>query len=150
MNAAPEKPIKIEVLSSPAHLPVVRTAVEKLCRMIGFDEDVSGAVVLSVDEALTNIIKHAYHGAEDQPIEIELRPLPAGPAKGLQILIRDYGRQVDPAEIRSRDLKDVRPGGLGVHIMNECMDCVDFEPADGGGTLLTMTKKLSTRQEASK
>ena len=38
------------------------------------------------------------------------------------------------------DLADIRPGGLGVHIMTECMDSVEFAPADGGGTLLTMTK----------
>ena len=44
---------------------------------------------------------------------------------------------------RGRDLDDVRPGGLGVHIMTSCMDCLEFRQAEGGGTILTMVKRLS-------
>ena len=52
---------------------------------------------------------------------------------------REY---VDPSDIKPRDLDDVRPGGLGVHIIVECMDEVTYSPRDGGGTVLTMVKNL--------
>ena len=58
-------------------------------------------------------------------------------------LLRDYGKVVDPAEICSRDLEDVRPGGLGVHIIKECMDSMEYCPAEGGGTVLILTKALA-------
>lgn len=150
MITTPGKSIRLSIFSVPAHLPVVRAAVERACREVGFDEEVTGSVVLSVDEALANIIRHAYRGADDQKIEIELVPLGSQNVEGLRISLRDYGRHVDPSKIKSRDLQDVRPGGLGVHIIKKCMDSVQFEPADGGGTLLTMVKRLNAPQEANK
>ena len=135
--------VRLSICSTPAHLGIVRAALEKMCEAVGFDPETTGQVVLSADEALANIIRHAYKGDSHWSIEIELAPLPggAGPA-GLRIRIRDYGDWVDPSQIRSRDLADVRPGGLGVHIMSQCMDALDYAPAEGGGTVLTMTKEL--------
>jgi anti-sigma regulatory factor (Ser/Thr protein kinase) len=134
-------PVKLSIRSTPTHLPIVRGAVERLCQDLGFGEDCTARIVLSIDEALANVIRHAYDGAPDQPIEIELSVL--GPPPGLQVCIRDHGRSVDPSSIKSRDLDDVRPGGLGVHIMTSCMDCLEFRQAEGGGTILTMVKRLS-------
>jgi len=140
MSQAPTRPVHLQIHSCPTQLPVVRAAVEKFCQLLGFGSETVGGVVLSVDEALTNIIRHAYDGAADQRIEVTLEPRPAAYGGGLQIVLRDYGRQVDPAQIRSRDLEDGRPGGLGVHIMTKCMDRVEYRPAAGGGTILVMTK----------
>jgi len=134
--------IRLSICSTPRHLRVVRAAVDALCEILGFDEPSRTQVVLSVDEAITNVIRHAYHGAEDQPIEVELAALDASPGPGLRIRIRDHGRRVDPGQIQSRDLDDIRPGGLGVHIIRESMDHVEYEPAEGGGTVLTMVKRL--------
>lgn len=135
-------PIQMQIYSSPAHLQIVRAALEKLCEHLGFDEPTTHRIVLGVDEALTNIIRHAYDGDEQQRIDIDLSPLGAGGREGLRIRLRDYGKAVDPSRIRSRDLSDVRPGGLGVHIMNTCLDSVEYRPAEGSGTELTLVKHL--------
>ncbi len=145
MKLPPDRAVKLDILSTAGHLPIVRAATEKACEMVGFDSESTGKIVLSVDEALTNIIKHAYQGSDDQPIEIELTPFDRDDKRGLRICVRDYGVVADPSEIKSRDLEDVRPGGLGVHIMNECMDHVEYHPAPDGGTLLTMTKTCSIK-----
>ncbi len=147
MNLPLNKPIKLSILSAPDHLPVVRAAVEALCKAVGFSEDTTGKIVLSLDEALTNIIKHAYMGAEDQPIEVELTPTGSDGPQGLQMLLRDYGRSVDPSKIKSRSLHEVRPGGLGVHIMTQCMDEINYAAADECGTILTMTKELPDKED---
>jgi len=145
----PDVPIRLAIASSPTHLPLVRGALERLCELIGFDEKARGEIVLAVDEALTNIIRHAYHGATDRPIHIEFRPvLEASGQRGLDIRLRDWGEVAEPARIRPRDLDDVRPGGLGVHLMRCCMDELRYEPAPGGGTLLTMVKNFSGRSNA--
>ncbi len=144
MKTLVESPVTLSIASSPAHLAIVRAALERFCQGMGFDEAATGQVVLSVDEALTNIIRHAYEGAEDRRVDIEMVPR----TECLLIRIRDYGRPVDRSTIRSRDLGDVRPGGLGVHIMTQCMDGLDYQPAEGGGTVLTMTKKLVPHPKA--
>ena len=129
---------------------MVRAAVEKICDMSGFDSGTAGQIVLSVDEALANIIRHAYDNAEDQPIEISIQVTGSAPERVLRIRLRDYGKQVDPARIRSRDLEDVRPGGLGVHIIQECMDSMEYSPAEGGGTVLTLTKAVTGCDDGAK
>lgn len=64
----------------------------------------------------------------------------------LRIVLEDEAEQVDPATIKSRDLEEVRPGGLGVHIIKSVMDEVKYERREGVGGLggvgmrLTMIK----------
>jgi anti-sigma regulatory factor (Ser/Thr protein kinase) len=150
MTPACEQAVQLTIRSTPAHLTIVRAALEKMCEAVGFDSEATGRTVLAVDEALANIIRHAYKGEGGKPIEIELSPLPAAGGAGLRVRIRDYGQHVDPSRMRSRELGDVRPGGLGVHIMTHCMDAVEYAPAEGGGTILTMTKRLRATAEAAK
>ena len=143
----PQAEIHMKIISTPAHLRVVRSALERICEMMAFREDERGGIVLSLDEALSNIIKHAYHGADDRPIEITFRPGAGEAGVELAIEVRDWGDPAPPETIKSRDLDDVRPGGLGVHIMTSCMDEVAYAPAPPGeGTVLTMLKKSSGRQ----
>ena len=61
------------------------------------------------------------------------------------VWLRDFAAPVDPSVLdRGRDLDDVRPGGLGTHLMKELMDEVDFaESPVGGGNLLRLVKRLS-------
>lgn len=95
-------------------------------------------IVLAVDEACANIIRHSYEGAVDKPILCEGQ-LEDGT---ISFILRDFGKKVDPSCIQSRDLGDVRPGGLGVHFMRKVMDTVEFEDCGAGGTCLTMRKRL--------
>lgn len=141
MNELLDQPLVIAIRSIPAHLPVVRAALDRFCELLGFCEEDRGLVVLAVDEALTNIIRHAYSGRSDQSIEVTLRCANDSDGQAtLQIQLRDWGEPAQPEQFKSRPLQDVRPGGLGVHIMRCCMDNVEYRPAPEGGTCLTMTK----------
>ena len=66
-----------------------------------------------------------------------------GEPPGIEIRIRDYGQQVDLAKIAGRDLGDIRPGGLGVHLIRAMMSSADYFHAPGGGLLLIMRKSLN-------
>ncbi len=141
----------LEIMSEPKNLPQVRQAVEDIGAMAGFSPKDCHGIVLAVDEALANVIKHAYGGAADKTIEIDIQHLnQAEDVSGVEISIRDYGKTVDLCKIKGRELSDIRPGGLGVHIMRKIMDKVVYEcPADGG-TKLRMTKyqgQTTGRQE---
>lgn len=145
MKTLSQNPLQLELQSDPAELREVRRAVERLCEQAGLDEGSAGRVALAVDEAITNIIRHAYDNRPDGLIVLEASQR----GEELTIVLRDFGRSVDPQRIRSRDLDDIRPGGLGVHIIHECMDRVDYRPAPEGGTELTLTKRLPEGKETS-
>ena len=144
--------LDLELTSDPAELPRIREVVRGWTTTHGWDEDQVAGIVLAVDEALSNVIRHGYEGQPGRPIELRLRPVDDpthGP--GVEIRIRDFGRQVPLDQIRGRDLTDHRPGGLGVHIIHNVMDCVQYAHAPGGGMLLRMRKyQRSTRGAADK
>ena len=119
--------LKIEIASHPQLLCVVRGTIQQLAAVVGFPEEDCRAITLAVDEALTNVIRHAYGDRHDQKIEIFCSCLPMD--SGIEFLVVDRGRPADPARLRGRDLDDVRPGGLGIHLIAQIMDTVHYEPS---------------------
>lgn len=118
--------LTIQLRSKPRLLSSVRGMVLSLTQRVGFDENACGHIALAIDEALANIIRHGYEHREEEPIHMSIWVL-QGEAKGIRIMIEDEAEQIDPELIQGRDLEDVRPGGLGVHIMREIMDDCRFE-----------------------
>lgn len=137
-------PVELKITSSPSCLAAVRGAVEEMARYEGFGEMDSHALVLAVDEALANVIEHGYSGVEGLPIEVTLSAVRSSDHRaGVCVVVRDQGKQVDPGQICGRDLEDIRPGGLGVHIIRSVMDEVEYSCPNEGGMLLRMVKYVS-------
>lgn len=136
-------PIKIELVSDPAYLCGAREFVSCIAHRVGFDDMACSKIALAVDEAMCNVIRHGYKRESGRPIWITIHPTwPEGEDPGaLEIVIEDEGVQVDPDRIVGRDLSDIRPGGLGVHIMREVMDFVEYSKRSTRGMCLRMGKK---------
>ncbi|HEV2495984.1 MAG TPA: ATP-binding protein [Terriglobia bacterium] len=123
--------LKLVLSSDPRLLGAVRGAVRELASGAGFAEEDCRAITLAVDEALTNIIRHAYDNRPDESVELTCRSL----ENGLEFILRDRGRPVDPAKVCARSLEAVTPGGLGTHIIRQIMDQVCYEPLPDGNQL---------------
>ena len=133
--------VEIRLSAAPEYLCVVRCAVGKVAEVVGLDEQEREAVTLALEEALANVIRHSYGGPCGQPIIVKLAKLARDDKTGaLEIVVRDFGKQVDPASIQGRDLSDIKPGGLGVHIIRSTMDEVEYSQAAEGGMKLRMVK----------
>ena len=132
--------LKLEVRSDPQVLSVVRSAVQQLAAVAGFDDRDCRLITLAVDEAMANIIRHAYNGRTNRPIEISCWHRNGR----LEFLLVDHGKPVPPEEIRGRPLHEVRPGGLGVHLIKEIMDSVRYEPRQSGNHL-RLSKRVPRR-----
>mgnify|MGYP000888049952 FL=1 len=96
---------------------------------------------LALDELLTNTIIYGYpEGGEH---EIRLRLVPEG-EKELLIEIRDDGLAFNPLEVKAPDLKqdiEERPiGGLGIHLVRQMLDEIEYRRENGHNVLL-MKKK---------
>ncbi len=142
--------VTVELLSQPRYLGGARDLIAAVAKRFGFDDHECGRIALAVDEALCNIIRHGYDRREDGRIWIYVWPMreDGAEAGGIRIVIDDEARQVDPSLIKGRELEDVRPGGLGVYIMREVMDDVDFARRDdaGEGMRLVMVKSVRPRE----
>jgi serine/threonine-protein kinase RsbW len=131
--------LRIELRSNPEMLCVVRGALGQLTEKLGFPEAECRAVVLAVDEALTNIIRHAYCGQAGGTIELSCRRIlvlhDGARREALEIMVEDRGVEIDNAKLCGRALEDVRPGGLGLHFIRESMDTVEFSRSNGKNQL---------------
>lgn len=132
--------------SNPAALGLVRAAIERATEVLRFHEEESRAIVRSVDEALANVIRHAYRGESGYPIEVTCRHLhgtrDGACVSGIEIVLQDSGVRADPEKMRSRSLEEVRPGGLGLHFIRQSMDEVEFSRKKGKNQL-RMVKYLA-------
>ncbi len=131
--------VKLQMPSNPEALCLVRAILERATELLHFQEAQSRAIVRSVDEALANVIRHAYQGKSGLPIEVTCRRVrvnrDGAPVTGLEILMEDSGVALDPAKLKGRALDEVRPGGLGLHFMRQSMDEVEFSHENGKNQL---------------
>lgn len=133
--------LTLHMRSDPRFLTGARGLIASVAEKIGLSSTSCAQVALAIDEALCNVIRHGYKRREDAPIWVMVWVLSddrAGP--GLRIVIEDEAEQVDPSKIRGRDLADIRPGGLGVHIIREVMDTAEYEMRSPAGMRLTLVK----------
>jgi sigma-B regulation protein RsbU (phosphoserine phosphatase) len=131
--------LDLDVPARPAELKGIRNAVRDCLEGCGCSAKTTADIVLAIDEACQNIIRHAYDGGPDDRIELEID------RDGDQLIFRliDFAPRIDPAKVRPRDLDDVRPGGLGTHFIRNVMDETEFlEPPSGRGNLLKMVRRI--------
>ena len=121
-------------------LDAIREFASRSARDAGMDESAIYAVELSMDEACTNIIEHAYEGIKGGEIECTCNI----DDKNLTIIIHDHGKSFNPSSVPLPDLSanlDSRPiGGLGIFLMKKLMDEVKFHSYAKSGNKLTMIK----------
>jgi anti-sigma regulatory factor (Ser/Thr protein kinase) len=128
--------VLLAITSPPKYLSVVRAATGRMAELFGMTQGEIEDVRLGVDEACANVIRHAYKGRTDQKIVIRYRI-----KKGsLEVIIEDNGAKADSELIRGRDLDDIRPGGLGVHLIRRAFDIFAFDERKEKGNRLRLVR----------
>lgn len=106
------------------------------------DEKDKFDIELALEEAVTNIIHHAYHDDESGIIDIAMTYL----NDEVIIVVKDWGNPFNgnvPDYDYTKPVSERISGGMGMHFMRSLMDSVKFDPIDGLGTVLTMTKRCA-------
>src|SRR5437660_8079300 len=128
---------KLEFSSHTANLALMREHVRKFLDGYPFSEKERLLIVLGVDEACTNVIRYAYRLRDDQPISLRMEGL----RKCVRMRLRDYGEKVSLHEMKGRSHDMIRPGGLGLYLIRNAFDEVDYIHKRRG-TELVLTKNL--------
>ena len=123
-----EEIVEIKIPSKTKHLHAMRLLTQNLAESMGFGTKDSEKAALAVEEALTNVIEHAYHGEEDRKMRV-IYEIENGK---LTVRILHQGDQFDASQYSSTDdltqfYKQRKKGGLGVLIMKRCMDEVTYK-----------------------
>ena len=133
----------LNIESRTERLIAVREFVSEAARAFGFNDEEVSKIALAVDEACTNVIKHAYKFDPNRKITITVK-------KGngaFEVAIKDTGKHFNPSQIQAPDMKEYlshyRRGGLGVYLMKSLMDKVEYDIKPGKQNEVRLTKYLS-------
>ena len=161
MNAVPQPshPSHFEVCCplEKSLLNILRRFIVDVAEEMGFCAEDLYKIEMAVDEACSNVFLHAYDGVDSPPhrgIELNLHLAD----EALTISVRDRGQGhacqgqfVPPADLDEYNLRN-QDGqtyhGLGIYIMQQFMDEVQFMPAPDSGTLVTLRKYLRRTESA--
>jgi serine/threonine-protein kinase RsbW len=130
-------PFSLTIPSELRLLPVARQFVEAVCQSGGLDAAAVNAVVLAVNEAISNVIRHAHRDRPAMPLHLQCRLL----SDGIEIQLLDEGPAFDLTTVPHLDPGEVRVGGRGVYLMRQLMDELTCERRPQGGNILRMVKR---------
>ncbi|HEY4644638.1 MAG TPA: ATP-binding protein [Bacteroidota bacterium] len=134
--------LELQVESRTEKLTRVREFVSRAARKFGFGEDDVSKIALAVDEACTNIIKHAYNFDPDRLIHLSILINEAR----FEVVITDDGRKFDPELFQIRNMteyvKQYKRSGFGMYLMKSLVDKVEYTIKPGARNEVRLTKYL--------
>ena len=135
----------IKLTNDTQEVPRLNAFVEEVCQAVGFDELVATQVKVAVEEAVVNVMKYAYPTGHRGDVTIEA----AANDVHLKFTITDSGKLFDPTVLpvvdTSLSAKERKIGGLGIHIMRQNMDSINYERMDNLN-VLTLRKTINNKQ----
>lgn len=138
--------VSLSLPASTWYIRRTRLFISGIAQDAGFSENTASQVELAMDEALTNVIRHAYAEQSEHGTVVVLLEKDADQ---LTIRLRDWGNTFSPDWKTDLDVdqmaKDKKRGGLGLFIIQRVMDEVDYRRCPQGYNELTMVKHFSAK-----
>lgn len=136
-NNFPIYPIEIIIYNKPDYLPLVCQILNTICEHHGFDTAKTQQIIMATEEAVSNVITHAFEN-EEATFSVIIHPI----STGIKISIKDKGLPYNP-EKTSFDENQMT--GFGNFIIGKLMDNVVYKNLGHQGKELTLFKYFSTR-----
>ncbi|MBR1907415.1 SpoIIE family protein phosphatase [bacterium] len=122
-------------------LPELTSRVENICNKLGFEGTKLTRMLICTEEIFTNIVKYGYEQDETKAIEVSITQT----EKDISIAFYDKGKQFNPLNQEDPDItlstEDRQIGGLGIYMVKQSMDKVDYDYKDGKN-ILTISMNL--------
>ena len=116
--------------------------VDEVCENVGFDMSTTFKLNLAIEEAVVNVMSYAYPAGTKGDVDIDAE----ADDEQLKFVISDSGTPFDPTQKGEVDTtlsaEDRGIGGLGIHLIRQIMDTINYERVDGKN-VLTLRKKLT-------
>lgn len=116
--------------------------VDEVCENVGFDMSTTFKLNLAIEEAVVNVMSYAYPAGTKGDVDIDAE----ADNEQLKFVISDSGTPFDPTQKGEVDTtlsaEERGIGGLGIHLIRQIMDTINYERVDGKN-VLTLRKKLT-------
>ena len=125
------------------NLPPIREFIRRASINMSLSEDITFAFKIAVDEACTNIIQHGYKGLKPGPIKLIFERDPGR----VTLTLYDKGISFNPENAVEADInadwKQRQIGGLGLHMVKEMIDEIQYDSTSERGNCLKLIKNIN-------
>ena len=135
----PPKTVSLTIPADANLLGALRGFLTTILREHGYSNDVINDLELAADEAVTNVVEHAYQYDARRSLTVEMQM----DRTQVRVLVKDQGEAFEPQSPTvdlDQHIAERRTGGLGVHLIHTMMDSVDYRREEGSNVLI-LTKK---------
>jgi len=136
----PPKTVSLTIQADANLLGALRDFLTTVLREYGYTDDVVNDIELAADEAVTNVVEHAYQYDTRRSLTVEMQM----DRQQVRVLVKDQGEAFTPKTPQvdlDQHIAERRTGGLGVHLIHTMMDSVDYRREEGSNVLI-LTKKV--------
>ena len=134
---------KITLSNDVQEVPRLNEFIDGVCEGLDFDMATTMKMNLAIEEAVVNVMNYAYPAETKGEVNIEAK----ADDECLTFIICDKGTPFDPTTNKEVDTtlsaEERSIGGLGIHLVRQIMDSLEYERIDGMN-VLTLRKKLTT------
>ncbi|MDR3418502.1 MAG: SpoIIE family protein phosphatase [Nevskia sp.] len=135
---------EMEIRSDLQDLGLAREFVRSFCCAIPgspLDQDRAAELELAVNEAASNVMKHAYHGRTDQRIHLEAEAFP----DQVTVRLHHLGDSFDPAAAAPPAIEALPESGFGLYLITRSVDEVRYYRDERGGNCIALIKRRSSQ-----
>ena len=122
-------------------VPRLNVFVDEVCEDMGCDMETTMRMNLAIEEAVVNVIDYAYPSGTVGSIDINVTIYD----NHMEFVISDSGTPFDPTKKEDVDIslpvEERRIGGLGIHLVRQLMDKINYERKDGRNILTLIKNK---------
>ena len=136
-----------EISAESQSLAPLRSKLRGLLGSAGFDTRSVHDILLSVDEVLTNVIRHGLGGSANGGSKGKISISFSDKGDRVEIQVEDPGPCFDPRTLPAPKLPSEKPGGLGIYLVRSLMDEIDYEPLKPQGNRLRLVKYKKRKGE---
>ncbi|MBF0537920.1 MAG: ATP-binding protein [Nitrospirae bacterium] len=136
--------VVLRVASHPKYLSVVRAVAVLTAELYGLCRQDVEDIRSAIDEACSNVIRHAYKGDTQRQIVIGFRCL----EDSFEVTIEDDAPKTSLSDLKQRNLDEVRVGGLGLHIIKKVFDSIAYDETKQGGNRLILVRTIRRSNES--
>jgi anti-sigma regulatory factor (Ser/Thr protein kinase) len=131
--------VEIVIRNEIAELATLRDSLERIGAELGVPGKPLMQLQVALDEIASNVIKYGWPDGGNHELSVRI----TGQQDRIEVEIVDDGREFDPRQAPSSEPRPAgrrQPGGLGVHLVKQLVDRLDYERVSGHNRTV-MTKQ---------
>ena len=139
--------VEIVIRTSIAELANLRDGLERIGAKLGVPGKPLMQLQVALDEVASNVIKYGWPDGGNHELCVRI----TGQQDRIEVEIVDDGREFDPRQAPAPELQPAgrrQPGGLGIHLVKQLVDRLEYERVDGRNRTVVTKQYISDRRSS--